>query len=144
MGREEMQRRRLLRSHGHVGDVCPAVIGGFNTLRRRVEDIRTHCPEEGKARCTPRKSDSTVGEAAFRPALRSAGRDSAGNRDGQSPWPRQERASREPGREHRQRQEDAQGHPAEIRKVIDTTNAIESVHIRLRKITKNRGSFPSD
>lgn len=34
--------------------------------------------------------------------------------------------------------------PPEIRKVIYTTNAIESVNMGLRKITKNRGSFPSD
>lgn len=33
---------------------------------------------------------------------------------------------------------------AEIRKVIDIANAIESVNMILRKITKNRGSFPSD
>ena len=31
-----------------------------------------------------------------------------------------------------------------IRKVIYTTNAIESVNFQLRKITKNRGHFPSD
>ena len=35
-------------------------------------------------------------------------------------------------------------YPQEIRKVIYTTNAIESVKMSLRKITKNRGSFPSD
>jgi transposase-like protein len=35
-------------------------------------------------------------------------------------------------------------YPAEIRKVIYTTNAIESVNMSLRKQTKNRGSFPSD
>jgi len=35
-------------------------------------------------------------------------------------------------------------YPQEIRKVIYTTNAIESVNVRLRKLTKNRGSFPSD
>lgn len=34
--------------------------------------------------------------------------------------------------------------PPEIRKVIYTTDAIESVNMRLRKITKNRGFFPSD
>ena len=34
--------------------------------------------------------------------------------------------------------------PPEICKVIYTTNAIESVNMSLRKITKNRGSFPSD
>ena len=36
------------------------------------------------------------------------------------------------------------GYPPEIRRVIYTTNAIESVNMSLRKITKNRGSFPSD
>jgi len=35
-------------------------------------------------------------------------------------------------------------YPPEIRKVIYTTNAIESVNMGLRKITKNRGAFPSD
>ena len=35
-------------------------------------------------------------------------------------------------------------YPAEIRKVIYTTNAIESVNMSLRKLTKNRGAFPSD
>ncbi len=34
--------------------------------------------------------------------------------------------------------------PPEIRRVIYTTNAIESVNMSLRKITKNRGSFPND
>ena len=34
--------------------------------------------------------------------------------------------------------------PAEIRRVIYTTNAIESVNARLRKIVKTRGHFPSD
>lgn len=32
----------------------------------------------------------------------------------------------------------------EIRKVIYTTNAIESMNMSLRKVTKNRGSFPND
>ena len=35
-------------------------------------------------------------------------------------------------------------YPPEIRKVIYTTNAIESLNMSLRKITKNRASFPSD
>jgi len=33
--------------------------------------------------------------------------------------------------------------PEEIRKIVYTTNAIESLHMTLRKVTKNRGSFPS-
>ena len=35
-------------------------------------------------------------------------------------------------------------YPPEIRRIIYTTNAIQSVNMSLRKITKNRGSFPSD
>jgi transposase-like protein len=34
--------------------------------------------------------------------------------------------------------------PAQIRRVIYTTNAIESINARLRKIIKTRGHFPSD
>ncbi len=36
------------------------------------------------------------------------------------------------------------GYPPDIRKVIYTTNAVESLNMSLRKVTKNRGSFPSD
>lgn len=35
-------------------------------------------------------------------------------------------------------------YPPENRKVIYTTNAIESMNMSLRKLTKNRGSFPRD
>jgi putative transposase len=35
-------------------------------------------------------------------------------------------------------------YPAEIRKVVYTTNAIESLNMSLRKIIKTRGSFPSE
>ena len=34
--------------------------------------------------------------------------------------------------------------PEEIRRVIYTTNAIESLHYSLRKIIKNRSLFPND
>jgi len=34
--------------------------------------------------------------------------------------------------------------PAEVRKMIYTTNAVESLHMSLRKIIKTRGSFPSE
>lgn len=35
-------------------------------------------------------------------------------------------------------------HPPEIRRVIYTTNAIESLNMSLRKVTKTRSSFPND
>ena len=34
--------------------------------------------------------------------------------------------------------------PAEIRRAIYTTNAVESLHMSLHKIIKTRGSFPSE
>ena len=35
-------------------------------------------------------------------------------------------------------------YPAEVRKIIYTTNAIESLHMQLSKIIKTRGHFPND
>ena len=35
-------------------------------------------------------------------------------------------------------------YPEDIRKIIYTTNAIESLNMSLRKIIKNRGHFPND
>jgi len=34
--------------------------------------------------------------------------------------------------------------PPDVRRVIYTTNALESVHARVRKIIKTRGHFPTD
>ena len=34
--------------------------------------------------------------------------------------------------------------PPELRKVVYTTNVVESVHYQLRKVTKTRGHFPTD
>ncbi len=34
--------------------------------------------------------------------------------------------------------------PADVGEVIYTTNAVESLHMSLRKIIKTRGSFPSE
>ena len=34
--------------------------------------------------------------------------------------------------------------PPEIRKIVYTTNLIESINFQLRKVTRNRGHFPSD
>lgn len=35
-------------------------------------------------------------------------------------------------------------YPPDVRRVLYTTNAIESLNMQLRKVTKNRGHFPSD
>ena len=34
--------------------------------------------------------------------------------------------------------------PPEIRKVVYTTNMVESINFQLRKVTKTRGHFPTD
>src|SRR5581483_8993647 len=34
--------------------------------------------------------------------------------------------------------------PPEVRRVVYTTNLIESINARLRKVTRNRGQFPSE
>jgi transposase-like protein len=34
--------------------------------------------------------------------------------------------------------------PPEVRRVIYTTNLIESMNARLRKVTRNRGQFPTE
>lgn len=36
------------------------------------------------------------------------------------------------------------GYPEPIRKVIYTTNAVESLNAQLRQVTKKRGAFPTD
>lgn len=36
------------------------------------------------------------------------------------------------------------GYPAEIKRVIYTTNAIESVNSKLRKVIRNKKVFPND
>jgi putative transposase len=35
-------------------------------------------------------------------------------------------------------------YPPELRKIVYTTNSIESINFQLRKITKNRGHFPDE
>ena len=35
-------------------------------------------------------------------------------------------------------------YPPDIRKIIYTTNAVESLNFSLRKVTKNRAAFPND
>ena len=34
--------------------------------------------------------------------------------------------------------------PPELRRIVYTTNVVESVHYQLRKVTKTRGHFPTD
>lgn len=62
----------------------------------------------------------------------------------QSPWGKKYPAIAATWRRHWERITPFFAYPPEVRRVLYTTNAIESLHMRLRKIIKNRGHFPSD
>jgi putative transposase len=47
-------------------------------------------------------------------------------------------------REHGERVIPFFGFPEEVRKIVYTTNAVESLQMSLRKVTKTRGSFPTE
>jgi len=61
----------------------------------------------------------------------------------ESQWPKYPAISRL-WREHWERVIPFFAFPEEVRKVVYTTNAVESLHMSLRKIIKTRGSFPSE
>ena len=58
-------------------------------------------------------------------------------------WPRYPAISRL-WREHWERVIPFFAFPEEVRKIVYTTNAVESLHMSLRKIIKTRGSFPTE
>jgi len=62
----------------------------------------------------------------------------------QSSWGRKYRAIGAIWRRNWNRVTPFFAYPPEVRKVLYTTNAIESLNMWLRKIIKNRGHFPSD
>jgi putative transposase len=61
----------------------------------------------------------------------------------ESNWPKYPAIGRM-WREHWERVIPFFAFPIEVRKVVYTTNAVESLHMSLRKIIKTRGSFPSE
>jgi transposase-like protein len=62
----------------------------------------------------------------------------------QGPWGKRYPAISAAWRRHWERVIPFFAYPPEVRRVLYTTNAIESLNMRLRKIIKNRGHFPSD
>jgi putative transposase len=58
-------------------------------------------------------------------------------------WPRYPAIGRL-WREHWERVIPFFAFPEEVRKIVYTTNAVESLHMSLRKIIKTRGSFPTE
>jgi len=62
----------------------------------------------------------------------------------QGPWGKKYPVIAASWRRHWERVTPFFAYPPEVRRVLYTTNAIESLNMRLRKIIKNRGHFPSD
>jgi putative transposase len=62
----------------------------------------------------------------------------------QSAWGRKYPAIAASWRRHWERVTAFFAYPPDVRRVLYTTNAIESLNMRLRKIIKNRSHFPSD
>jgi transposase-like protein len=62
----------------------------------------------------------------------------------QGPWGKKYPVIAASWRKHWERVTPFFAYPPEVRRVLYTTNAIESLNMRLRKIIKNRGHFPSD
>lgn len=62
----------------------------------------------------------------------------------QTPWARKYPMIAQSWRRNWQEIVPFYSYPQEIRKIIYTTNAIESLNMQLRKVIKNRGHFPND
>lgn len=83
--------------------------------------------------------------ADLKPIYRAATADEAEQRltEFESRWPKYQAIGRL-WREQWERVIPFFGLPPEVRKVAYTTNAVESLHMSMRKVIKNRGSFPSE
>jgi putative transposase len=83
--------------------------------------------------------------ADLKPIYRAATADEAERQlsEFESKWPKYTAIARL-WREHWERVIPFFALPPEVRKVAYTTNAVESLHMSLRKVIKNRGSFPSE
>jgi putative transposase len=83
--------------------------------------------------------------ADLKPIYRAVTADEAERQLGEfeAQWPKYPAISRL-WREHWERVIPFFDFPDEVRKVVYTTNAVESLHMGLRKIIKTRGSFPSE
>src|SRR5487761_1550773 len=122
-----------LRNRG-IKDVLFVCCDGLNGLPEAIEATWGKAKERKKAAAAMRPIYTAVNEAGAKAALENLRRDFGKKSPGMvAAW---DRAWDQfvPFLEF----------DSAIRKVIYTTNAIESVNFQLRKITRNRGHFPSD
>lgn len=142
-----------LRSRG-VGDILIAVVDGLKGLSEAIE---TAFPQTTVQTCIVhliRNSLDYAGwkdrkqlAAALRPIYTAAtvhAAEAALDEFANSPWGAKHPTIAQSWRRAWEHVIPFFAFPPEVRRVIYTTNAIESLHMQLRKIIKNRGHFPND
>jgi transposase-like protein len=142
-----------LRSRG-VNDILIAVVDGLKGLGEAIETAFPHTTVQtcivhlirnslGYTNWKDRKSVA----AALRPIYTAATAEAAAEaleEFAQTPWGRKHPMIVQSWKRAWQNVIPFFAFAPEVRKVIYTTNAIESLHMQLRKIIKSRGHFPSD
>ena len=142
-----------LRTRG-VNDILIAVVDGLNGF---PEAINATFPQTQVQTCIVHLlrhslsfaswKDRRELAAALRPIYTAVNDNAAGEAledFAQGPWGRKYPAIAPAWRRQWEQIIPFFAYPPEVRRIIYTTNAIESLHMRLRKIVKNRGHFPSD
>ena len=142
-----------LRNRG-VGDILIAVVDGLKGLSEAIE---TAFPQTTVQTCIVhliRNSldyaswkDRKAVAAALRPVYTAANAQAAEaalNAFSEGPWGKKHPTIVQSWRRAWEHVIPFFVFPPEVRKVIYTTNEIESLHMQLRKIIKNRGHFPND
>ena len=142
-----------LRSRG-VNDILIAVVDGLKGLGEAIETAFPHTTVQTCVVHLIRNSlgyaswkDRKAVAAALRPIYTAATAEAAAEaleEFAQTPWGMKHPTIVQSWKRAWQNVIPFFAFAPEVRKVIYTTNAIESLHMQLRKIIKNRGHFPSD
>jgi putative transposase len=141
-----------LRNRG-VKDICLACVDGLKGFPQAIETV---FPEAQVQLCivhmiraslnyvTWKDRREVVGD--LKPVYKAVTADEAERQlsEFEEKWRKKYPAISRLWREHWERVIPFFAFPEEVRKIVYTTNAVESLHMSLRKIIKTRGSFPTE
>ncbi len=142
-----------LRNRG-VADILIAVVDGLKGFpdaitavfaQTRVQTCIVHLTRHSLALCS--WQDRTAVARALREIYRAATAEAAEaglEAFAAGPWGAKYPTIAASWRRHWQEVIPFYAYPPEIRRILYTTNAIESLHMQVRKVLKNRGHFPND
>lgn len=141
-----------LRNRG-VEDILIAVVDGLKGFPEAIEAIYpqtsvqtciVHLVRYGLSYCNWKDRKIVAGElkAIYRAVNAEDGRQKL-EAFAESEWGRKYKVIVESWRRNWERVIPFFSYPEEVRRMLYTTNAIESVHMQIRKVIKNRGHFPS-